>query len=404
MTVSRTIHPFPARMAPDVALRAIQRLPEGALVLDPMVGSGTVLRAATDSGHPAIGFDVDPLSVLMSKVWVTPIDTEEVRKAARKIAAQSEKISSHKVFLPWIDKDSETMQFIHFWYDTPQIEGLRKICWLLAKLNDVVGNALRIAMSRLIIQKKRGASLAGDVSHSRPHRIRKTNDFNVVSEFVRSADKVAKHLDKDRTTPGAIVELGDARNMHKLLGDEVDAIVSSPPYLNAIDYLRGHRLSLVWFGYSISELRQIRAESVGAARAPDAQMDLNIIHDIVAECGDIDLLPRNKRAMIFRYASDVDSFLGEANRVLRPGGIAVYVVGNSSMNGVFIDNTSILINAANRYGWRLIDRYERELLAIRRYMPPPDRSKSSPMKQRMGTECIVTFRKPRRCPTQTRRK
>jgi len=391
-------------MAPDVALRAIHRLPKGALVLDPMVGSGTVLRAAIDSGHPAIGFDVDPLSVLMSEVWVTPIDTEEVRKAARKIASQSEKIAPYKVLLPWIDKDSETLQFIHFWFDTPQIEGLRRISWLLAKRNDVVGNALRIAVSRLIIQKKRGASLAGDVSHSRPHRIRRTNDFNVISEFVRSADKVANQLEKDRTTSDAIVEIGDARNMQKLPDNAVDAIVSSPPYLNAIDYLRGHRLSLVWFGYSISELRQIRAESVGVARAPDAQTNLNIMHNIVASCGDIDLLPCNKRAMIFRFASDVDSFLGEANRVLQPGGIAVYVVGNSSMNGIFIDNTSILINAANLYGWRLVDRYEREILANRRYMPPPNKSNSSPMRQRMGTECIVTFHKPMQRQTRIKKR
>lgn len=71
---SEAIHPFPARMAADIALDELVALPSGSVVLDPMAGSGTVLRVAADLGHRALGFDVDPLAVLMTKVWTTPID------------------------------------------------------------------------------------------------------------------------------------------------------------------------------------------------------------------------------------------------------------------------------------------------------------------------------------------
>ncbi len=395
MTISLSIHPFPARMAPEIALEAIERLPRGASVLDPMAGSGTVLRTAINSGHPAIGYDVDPLAVLMSRVWVTPVDTDRIRAIARKTAVQAEDIDPDNVSLPWIDGDYETMEFIRFWYDTPQINDLRRISWILAKRHDAVGNALRVAMSRLIIQKKRGASLAGDVSHSRPHRIRTTNDFDVISEFVRSSDLVAKRLEQDKPAQKAVVKIGDARRMTQLKDASVDAIVSSPPYLNAIDYLRGHKMSLVWIGYRISELRRIRAKSVGAQRALDPQADSDIVKDIVASYCEISSLPSRKLAMIVRYAYDVNSIIGEANRVLRPGGIAVYVVGNSCLGDVRIDNDNIVINAARRYGWRLVERYERELLKSKRYMPPPNKSQLTPINQRMGTECIVTFRKPK---------
>jgi hypothetical protein len=65
----RPVHPFPARMAPDLAFARLKRVPSGALVLDPMSGSGTVLRQASELGHRSIGFDMDPLAVLMTKVW-----------------------------------------------------------------------------------------------------------------------------------------------------------------------------------------------------------------------------------------------------------------------------------------------------------------------------------------------
>lgn len=61
-------------MASHLALDAIAALAPVSTVLDPMMGSGTVVRVAANAGHCAIGRDVDPLAVLMTKVWTTPID------------------------------------------------------------------------------------------------------------------------------------------------------------------------------------------------------------------------------------------------------------------------------------------------------------------------------------------
>jgi len=75
-----TIHPFAARMAPELALQALELVPEDGVVVDPMMGSGTVIRQASDLGLTAIGFDVDPLAVLMSRVWTTPVDDSVVAR------------------------------------------------------------------------------------------------------------------------------------------------------------------------------------------------------------------------------------------------------------------------------------------------------------------------------------
>ena len=61
-----SVHPFPARMASEIAASTLQELPKGSLILDPMSGSGTVLRQSLLLGHRAIGFDLDPLAVLIS--------------------------------------------------------------------------------------------------------------------------------------------------------------------------------------------------------------------------------------------------------------------------------------------------------------------------------------------------
>jgi hypothetical protein len=51
------IHPFPARMAPEIALEQVLGLSSEAVILDPMTGSGTVPRVATDHNRRCFGFD-----------------------------------------------------------------------------------------------------------------------------------------------------------------------------------------------------------------------------------------------------------------------------------------------------------------------------------------------------------
>src|SRR5882724_8500333 len=78
----RPIHPFPARMAPGIALEALRRRKRPLRVLDPMTGSGTVLAVARHKGHRGVGLDIDPLAVLLSSVWTRTVDTRRVASAA----------------------------------------------------------------------------------------------------------------------------------------------------------------------------------------------------------------------------------------------------------------------------------------------------------------------------------
>lgn len=390
----RPIHPFPARMASDLALQAIKDLPEGSIVLDPMSGSGTVMKVAVESGHVARGFDVDPMAVLLSKVQTHHIDEDAMLEDAERLLAKAKKLSAEEVELSWIDNDKETNNFIEFWYDTPQKKDLRVLAHLVSRKTGEIGDALRVALSRLIITKHKGASLAGDVSHSRPHRIREKgeNDFDVFPEFMKSCKWVAKKANEIPEGTDAQIELGDARNMDKLDDGSVDAVVSSPPYLNAIDYLRGHKMALVWMGHTIPELRVIRSGSVGASKRPDPNANLELALQLTENC-DIENLPQNIKSMIMRYAIDINEFVREAARVVRRGGQVVYVVGNSRIKGILVKNTEIIKSAAERHGLELASVSERDIPATSRYLPPPKEGGKAPLQKRMGVETVLTFTK-----------
>lgn len=390
VSIAKPIHPFPARMAADIALKELASFPPGSLILDPMAGSGTVLRAAAEQGHEGLGFDLDPLAVLMAKVWTTYIRPEELCDAACQVTARARSLSSEDVSLPWMDEDKETREFVEYWFGSRQRSDLRKLAHVLQEADGAVGDALRIALSRTIITKDRGASLARDVSHSRPHRVRDDNDFEVFDQFLRSTRRLAKLLGEKRLPGKVEMRNGDARRLIDVQEALVDGVITSPPYLNAIDYMRGHRMSLVWFGHGVGELRAIRAESIGSERAPSPSADMTLAELLVSPLGSLASLPNDVRRMIDRYVLDLLGMMTELHRVLRLGGKAILVIGNSTLRGVFVKNAAVVAAIAERVGFELVQEAERELPPSRRYLPPPKGSGGSLLEKRMRTETVLT--------------
>lgn len=165
-----TIHPFSARMAPELVREALKLVPAGGQVLDPMCGSGTVPRATVEAGHECIGVDIDPLAVTMSRVWTSRLDPEEIERDAVDLIQRAESLSSSAVQRP---ADLETRQFISYWFAAKQEDELARMMTVLQRSDTPTKGALMIALSRIIVSKEMMASLARDTSHSRPHRVAK---------------------------------------------------------------------------------------------------------------------------------------------------------------------------------------------------------------------------------------
>lgn len=392
----RTIHPFPARMAPNLALETLKELPDHSTVLDPMSGSGTVIRQAAEMGHRSIGFDMDPLAVLMSRVWTRSVPDDLIEEIGTTVIKDARKVDEETISLPWIDEDMKTKDFVNFWFGKKQQIDLRKISHTLeafgkkefAKEKHAAADVVRIALSRIIVTKEQSASLARDTSHSRPHKVAEESDFDVMAALGRSLKQIRNRL-KEQPPVGTVeIMLGDVRSLKEIENQTVDAVLTSPPYLNAIDYIRGHRLSLVWLGYSLGDLRIIRSSSIGAERAPDKQKSSDIFEPVRRAMVDTNSLPKRYAAMVERYSEDIYQMMSEIVRVTKVGGSATFVVGNSCLKGTFIKNSAGVSTAATMLGMKLVHEFERNLPGGSRYLPMP---KTGSLGKRMRTETILSF-------------
>lgn len=351
-------------------------------------------------GHRAIGVDSDPLAVLVSGTWGRNVNKRRLLTTASRVLATarlSARVTPASRAYP-VDADEETRAFVRFWFD---LAARRQLAALSDAIRALHSSDLKpflwCALSRLIITKDAGASRALDVSHSRPHRAFELGPRRPFDYFLRAVTHVAERapFDADATEPSIEVHRGDARRL-RIPANSVDAVVTSPPYLNAIDYLRGHRLALVWMGRQIGDLRNIRATNIGSERAA-VQVPPGYVAEAAAAAAPT--LRGRGRDWFQRYAGDMDQVLAEVGRVLRDNGRAVLVAGDSQTQRKAVRNSVLIARLAASHELRLVARHRRRLPPNRRYLPPPGASEANALESRLRTEVVLFFT---RLPRQAR--
>lgn len=389
-----TVHPFPARMAANIPWGVLFPRRRHLRVLDPMSGSGTSLIVGRAAGHSTFGVDSDPLAVLIARVGTADASLRRVERTAAEAlrSARSMQIAGRQAYPRGADE--ETREFVRYWFD---LEARKELAALSRAISDVADtyarNFLWCALSRMVITKDAGVSLARDVSHSRPHKsftrspIRPFDAFDVVLKRVLKGCL----FQCSESAPKAQVWHGDARKL-PLQSESIDLVITSPPYLNAIDYMRGHKLSLVWMGHQIEALRAIRSESVGAERGDLSLADEQAAH-IAQAMGRVSRLPGRFQRMIQRYVKDMDSVMREVSRVLVAKGQVVMVMGDCTVRGVYIRNSAAIRLLAVNHGLSLMSEKRRRIPDRRRYLPPPRRKSGEALAKRLRTEVVLSFRK-----------
>lgn len=114
----------------------------------------------------------------------------------------------------------------------------------------------------------------------------------VVPRLIEKVERMYRNNFPLETSSFAL--LGDSRYL-PLPSESVDAIVSSPPYYNTLDYIQDNRLRLEFLGHGIESRNRINETLIQEPKA---------------------------------YVQDMQRVGSELLRVLRPGAICVYVLGD----------------------------------------------------------------------------
>ncbi|HTQ43794.1 MAG TPA: DNA methyltransferase [Polyangiaceae bacterium] len=247
-------HTYPARMHPATAARLVRAFSdEGATVLDPFCGSGTVLVEAMIAGRRAVGTDLNPLAVRLAALKTTPRDAharEALVAAARTVAKVADERRARRAGATRRYPPEDVATF-----DPHVLLELDSLRAAVADLPDrATSEALGVVLSAILVKVSRRTS--DTTSHAAPRRIAAGYTAKL---FVRKTEELARRLAAFEALlpPGAHparVAVDDATRLRTVQASTVDAVVTSPPYAGTYDYVAHHALRMRWLGLDAQPL------------------------------------------------------------------------------------------------------------------------------------------------------
>lgn len=419
-------HPYCARFPSEIVEYVLDKYSKpGDSVFDPFCGSGTTLVASLAHKRRVIGSDIDTLAGILSEVKCAPLAPTRYAEwrvqFASRLATDFEMIARtwrpRPLLRPGITWSIEALQLripefpqLTYWFPPQVIVALAALAEAAHRCQEPhLEHVALISLSASIIAKwPNTLSYAMDIDHTRPHRrVQRLTLDRVLTTYLKRLDRTLACLGmlyqvyRDAGVLNTLHDCSrviyphDAREPLLVVPAESQALViTSPPYFNAVDYPRAHRMSLCWMnGYAQTALVSRRLY-IGLRHAGEFDLDAWLrVHPRVCR-----LLPRSILAHIAlakrlcAFFADLEEVLIQVWHALRSGGHAVFVIANNMIKGERIASHAVLVALANHLGFSAVETTPRPIAGPHRRFPVGPFGFAGPMTH----EFLVVLRKPSR--------
>jgi DNA modification methylase len=363
-------HRYPAKFIPQIVQQLINdHAPNGnEVICDPFGGCGTTLVEAKVSGRKSIGFDINPIAKLITEVKITPIKPSILEKYRDDFIQNYEGLKQLK------KKIANRHPRLDYWFDELTIEKLDKIYTSIKFIkNPKVKKFFLCAFSHNLKNCSRWL-----MKSIKPTIDKKKTITDPKASFLRHLNSMIKKnksfheklIFSNRLGVPAIMQRRNSTRKLPLNDNSIDLIITSPPYVTSYEYADLHQLSLLWFGNDskdfknwnkfVENFNDFRSQFVGTSFKKQNQgyLDSSIAEKIVS---DLRLVDKSLATDVENYFVDMKKVFFEMGRILKIGGKACIIVGNTSLRGVEILNAEVAVEQMSRLGFKKVNFIKREV-------------------------------------------
>jgi len=220
----------------------------GATVFDPFMGRGTTLVQAALMNRCAFGNDINPLSVLLTRPRLAPISLGQVREALRAVSWSKGEIKRSDLLAFYHPKTLIKLEALRIWIRERSPPSL-------AEVDPVVDWIRMVALSRLSGHSPgffSGRSLPPNQAVSVKAQLR-INEKLGVEPPERDVEELILRKSKSLLRDGCVTQrsrfslhTGVAWAVPAIADESVDLVVTSPPFLDIVQYAADNWLRC-WF-------------------------------------------------------------------------------------------------------------------------------------------------------------
>lgn len=423
-------HGYCARFPSDLVDEVLRTFTKpGDSIHDPFCGSGTTLVTGLVRGRGVIGSDIDPIAGLLSSVkchakpsvdyeaWLrrfAPRVTRAIAEVGRRwsqVRRRGPSTLGETLRFGSVRAEIPEFRRLNYWFPPQVMVALAAISTMARACRDAhFREVALVSLSACVIAKwPHTLSYAMDVDHTRPHRrIQRITLERVAETYLMRLGRTTQCLGNlweayraagfgDRARrPATVMFPHDAREPLDFVAEESQAsVITSPPYFDAVDYPRSHRLSVCWMnGYAPADLgsrrRYIGLRHAGPFDAARWLAERPAVRRLIPP-GLRDAAPGQSASRLTAFFSDLDDVLGQAWRTLRPGGWAVLVIADNTVQGSVVPSHAIVGELGRAMGFRDISSRQRHIDRLRRRYPVGPFGFNGPMTR----EYVVAMQKPK---------
>ena len=297
--------------SPEIVEYALNREKTKGILLDPFCGTGTSLLAAKEKGLESIGIDASELAVFVSRIKCANYEKknpEEMKEFLKNLFKERKPANlkwDFELFNPKTAFPKRNLNDILYIR-----EAIEK-----SEFSEKTRNLLLLALISILPQSSIIVKDGGFLKIDKRKRAMTTKDA-----FKRKVKQMVSDIEKAGTTgKEPDVQLGDARVL-PCEEESCDVIVTSPPYLNNIDYSKVYGLELSLLALNKEITKHTRGRSLRSFLQKDTKP--KYVPPEVEEIG-------NRIPVVGAYFADMENSISEMKRVLKKGSSAYVVVSNS---------------------------------------------------------------------------
>lgn len=384
------LHHYPAKMLNQIPLVLLPIYAnKGDTILDCCSGSGTTLMQARLYGMNAIGRDINPLAVLISRVKSTNFNITKLKAKVKILYDKIDKVKVNKKEIPkFPNKD--------FWFEKNVQYDLAKILKSIKEIKNKKYREFLLVCFSSIIRKvsNADAKIVPPVKSKKMRKLiqkgRKIDTLCIFKEAVSlNLERVSNFSRGCVKSTTLSVKKGNAKKL-LLKDNSIDLVITSPPYISAQKYARSTQLEMYWLGLVRDNIKKIDLNTLGTERV--YVEEFKTINDTGYSLLDkyIKLIKKNdkERAYIaYKYFKDMQKVINEIYRVLKPNKNFILVIGNNKVTKIPLPNHEILSEIAESIGFVKEDEYVDDI-KYRGFMTK--RNKTAGV---IDSEWILIFRK-----------